>query len=579
MSTASDAPLEGSSSSTSLSGMGIHFPPSSPSPLPPALSPFPPPGKSKGGYGEGMQRSLSDDGNGKDGVPDASGGGGAASLTSTAMSHSYSNPGPKPAPSNANANLPPFAAPVPVHKQSSLHPTYTSTPPRPRTISPRPAASSSFSPSGQHSHPQAQESSPQGFASSTAYGAMQSEAARGRVISPQKDPGAPSPLDPPSSSSASSAYASAKAYDASNPYSSPSSTPLRSHHHNHHNNGSSSKEKYQSLFPLTGEDSHLGSSPTVHQEKVKFTDSTTFWLGLYFFFNLGLTLYNKALLMSFRFPYTLTGLHALSGSAGCYIALERGAFVPARLTQRENLILAAFSVLYTVNIAISNVSLQLVSIPFHQVVRASTPLFTIFISLIFLGTRFSLIKLVSLLPVVAGVGFATYGDYSFTAWGLILTLLGTFLAALKTVVTNLIQTGSGGRLKLHPLDLLMRMSPLAFIQCVLYAWHNGELEHVRAYGATQMTRTKAVALLVNGVIACGLNIVSFTANKKAGALTMTVSANCKQVLTIALAVVLFGYTITPTNSIGILLTLVGGAWYGWVEFQEKKKKTKLSERS
>jgi hypothetical protein len=76
----------------------------------------------------------------------------------------------------------------------------------------------------------------------------------------------------------------------------------------------------------------------------------------------------------------------------------------------------------------------------------------------------------------------------------------------------------------HPLDLLMRMSPLAFIQCVAYGWYTGELERVRRYGATQMTRSKAIALLVNGVIACGLNIVSFTANKKAGALTMTVSA-------------------------------------------------------
>ena len=103
-------------------------------------------------------------------------------------------------------------------------------------------------------------------------------------------------------------------------------------------------------------------------------------------------------------------------------------------------------------------------------------------------------------------------------------MLGTFLAALKTVVTNLIQTGGGNRLKLHPLDLLMRMSPLAFIQCVVYGYFTGELDRVRAYGATQMTRGKAIALLVNGVIACGLNIVSFTANKKAGALTMTVSA-------------------------------------------------------
>lgn len=70
----------------------------------------------------------------------------------------------------------------------------------------------------------------------------------------------------------------------------------------------------------------------------------------------------------------------------------------------------------------------------------------------------------------------------------------------------------------------MRMSPLAFVQCVVYGWYTGELERVRQYGATQMTRGKAIALLINGVIACGLNIVSFTANKKSGPLTMTVSA-------------------------------------------------------
>jgi hypothetical protein len=40
--------------------------------------------------------------------------------------------------------------------------------------------------------------------------------------------------------------------------------------------------------------------------------------------------------------------------------------VPARLTQRENLILAAFSVLYTINIAVSNISLQLVTVPVSQ---------------------------------------------------------------------------------------------------------------------------------------------------------------------------------------------------------------------
>jgi hypothetical protein len=43
-------------------------------------------------------------------------------------------------------------------------------------------------------------------------------------------------------------------------------------------------------------------------------------------------------------------------------------------------------------------------------------------------------------------------------------------------------------------------------------------------------------ILFNGAVAFGLNVVSFTANKKAGALTMDVAANVKQVLTIVLCV-------------------------------------------
>lgn len=67
------------------------------------------------------------------------------------------------------------------------------------------------------------------------------------------------------------------------------------------------------------------------------------------------------------------------------------------------------------------------------------------------------------------------------------------------------------------------MSPLAFIQCVLCGWYSGELERVRVYGAVEMTRGKACALVINGVIAFGLNVVSFTANKKTSPLTMTVA--------------------------------------------------------
>jgi hypothetical protein len=92
-------------------------------------------------------------------------------------------------------------------------------------------------------------------------------------------------------------------------------------------------------------------------------ESKLFWLVLYFSFNLSLTLHNKVVLMRFPFPYTLTALHALCGSVGGHILLETGAFHSAKLLPGDTAALAAFSILYAVNVVVSNISLQLVTIP------------------------------------------------------------------------------------------------------------------------------------------------------------------------------------------------------------------------
>jgi hypothetical protein len=94
-----------------------------------------------------------------------------------------------------------------------------------------------------------------------------------------------------------------------------------------------------------------------------FYDSQIFWLGLYFAFNLGLTIFNKGVLLQFPFPYTLTAIHALCGSIGGFLLLESGLFVSTRLGTKDAIALVAFSVLYAVNIAVSNMSLQLVTVP------------------------------------------------------------------------------------------------------------------------------------------------------------------------------------------------------------------------
>jgi hypothetical protein len=86
-------------------------------------------------------------------------------------------------------------------------------------------------------------------------------------------------------------------------------------------------------------------------------DSGSVWLTLYFVLNLSLTLFNKAILNDFGFPWTLTAIHTLCGAIGSYALCLAGIFTPAKLGRHENLVMILFSVLYTFNIAISNVSL------------------------------------------------------------------------------------------------------------------------------------------------------------------------------------------------------------------------------
>ena len=94
----------------------------------------------------------------------------------------------------------------------------------------------------------------------------------------------------------------------------------------------------------------------------KYINAQEFWRALYFF-NLSLTLYTEMVLVHFPYPYTVTALHTLCGTVGGWSLLVQGFFVQKKLLTSDTMALGMFSVLYAMNIAISNVSLNLVTVP------------------------------------------------------------------------------------------------------------------------------------------------------------------------------------------------------------------------
>ena len=199
--------------------------------------------------------------------------------------------------------------------------------------------------------------------------------------------------------------------------------------------------------------------------------------------------------------------------------------------------------------------------------RSTCPVFTVLIYRFLYSRSYSTPTYISLIPIIFGVGLTTYGDYYFTTLGFFLTLLGVLLASAKTVASNRLMTGG---LALGPLEILLRLSPLAALQSLLFAIVTGEAGAFLAWlRQGNITPHCAFSLAGNGSLAFLLNVTSFYTNKLAGALTITVCANMKQCLTIMVGVLAFNVHVGVLNGCGMVVALIGAGVYSKVELDSK----------
>jgi hypothetical protein len=158
-----------------------------------------------------------------------------------------------------------------------------------------------------------------------------------------------------------------------------------------------------------------------------------------------------------------------------------------------------FSFIFSLNIAIGNVSLRYVSVNFNQVMRSLVPFFTIIMGLS-VGKMFTIRRIVSVIPIILGVAMACFGDMTYTTLGFIYTLSCVILAALKAVIAGEMLTGP---LKLHPVDLLGHLAPLAMVQCLSMSLVTGELYGILSHPQLFLTDLRPLLVVAFGGI-CSL---------------------------------------------------------------------------
>jgi len=320
--------------------------------------------------------------------------------------------------------------------------------------------------------------------------------------------------------------------------------------------------------------------------KLSFLWEASFlWLMLWMANNVGVTLLNKAAFatVDFHYPYFLSFVHMVCNNVGSqivFLSLKKdrtsgntgifqrllGKIERKSLDSHGKRSIIGFSIIFSLNIAIGNVSLRHVSVNFNQVIRSLVPALTIIMGII-VGKKISSNRIIPVIPVIIGVAMAVWGDMTFTALGFFYTCLCVVLAALKVVVSGEMLTGS---LKLHPVDLLGYMAPLAMIQCIILSVLTGEVNSITSRPEIYLNYYTMGVVLLSGLLSFSLNICSLMANKMTSPLTLCIAANVKQVSMIAISTIIFETPITAMNGIGILVVLFGSARYSYVSVLEKQ---------
>jgi drug/metabolite transporter (DMT)-like permease len=313
------------------------------------------------------------------------------------------------------------------------------------------------------------------------------------------------------------------------------------------------------------------------------------WLLLWTANNIGVTLLNKAAFatVDFHYPYFLSFVHMVCNSIGSQIVFRSlesdaktgqvgifqkllGNIVRKELDSKGKKYIIAFSVIFSLNIAIGNVSLRHVSVNFNQVMRSLVPAITISMG-ICLGKSLSWERIIAVLPIVVGVAMATFGDMTYTALGFFYTVACVVLAALKVVASGEMLTGT---LKLHPVDLLGHMAPLAMLQCIVLSYLTGEINSIASRPELYTAFYPMSVVILSGIFSFSLNICSLMANKLTSPLTLCIAANVKQVMMIAISTLIFATPISPLNGWGIVVVLAGSARYSYVSVLEKTQGVK-----
>lgn len=301
------------------------------------------------------------------------------------------------------------------------------------------------------------------------------------------------------------------------------------------------------------------------------------WLFAWLVNNIGITMLNKYAFSKadFNYPLVTSAFHMLCNWFGTIVYFWCSGTEQQPVRRQHWCTLIAFSVVFSLNISIGNISSSMVPVSFNQVMRSLVPVIVMLIGTQLFGKSFSRARKLAVVPIMVGVIMACYGDMgTFGVMGVAVTVFCVVMSGMKNVLSGEMLTGD---IKMPPLQLLSRMAPLALVQMTCSAFAFGEVSELSSHWEELKGGYTLYVVLVTGIGSFSLNLCSLQANKVTSPLTLSIMANIKQVLIIAFGAVAFSDPTSLLNVVGFVVVVLASTNYSLLSFSERKREAKTVE--
>ncbi|KAI9347295.1 triose-phosphate transporter family-domain-containing protein [Obelidium mucronatum] len=300
-------------------------------------------------------------------------------------------------------------------------------------------------------------------------------------------------------------------------------------------------------------------------EKSSFSVHPAVYIAVWIFCSGSVILFNKYILhtLEFPFPIFLTTCHLVFATIATRI-LERTTPLLKNLKNVEitqdvfRKAILPIGFFFSMSLVFSNNAYLYLSVPFIQMLKvrvcATTPVAVLLVGYALGIEKTDYLILAKVSAIVVGVIIASYGEIEFVLIGVLFQVLGIATEATRLVMVQQLLKDY----KMDPMVSLYHFAPVCAIM-------NG-IACIIVEGNT-LTYTKFTTqvgfpiLLLNCTIALCLNISVVFLIGKTSSLVMCLSGVFKDILLVAISVLIWASPVTVLQVFGYGIALIGLVWY------------------